>query len=157
MARSPAERRLQRILSNEDYGPKLARLRGEDERYILRLIDQNKGKLARREILRLDEERRARERAKRAARRAAKRSSTPRQLIRGPTREQRERLAIANILRQTGGKASRTRVTLNVSYMNDEELDFAAIADINGLARRAKRPPDRKTATGDDLNPFWYH
>lgn len=153
MARSAAEQRLLRILSNEDYGPKLARLRGEEERYILRLIDQNKGKEARREILRLDEERRARQRAKRAA----KRSSKPTQPIRGPTRKQRERLAIANILRKTGGKASRKRVTQNVSYMDDEELDFAAIADITGLARRAKLPPDRMTATGDDLNPFWYH
>lgn len=149
MARTSAEQRLLRILSNEDYGPKLARLRGEDERYILRLIDQNKGKEARREILRLDEERRARERAKR--------SPSPRPTIRGPTRKEKQRRAIANILRQTGGKASRKRVSQNVTHMDDEELDFAAIADISGLARRAKLPPDRMTATGDDLNPFWYH
>lgn len=153
MARNSAEQRLLRILSNEDYGPKLARLRGDEERYILRLIDQNKGKEARREILRLDEERRARERAKRAA----KRSPSPKPTIRGPTRKEKERRAIANILRQTGGKASRKRVSQNVAYMSDDELDFAMLADFNSLARRAKLPPDRMSATGDDLNPFWYH
>lgn len=152
MARSSAEARLIRILTNEDYGPKLARLRGDEERYILRLIDQNKGKEARREILRLDEERRARERARRESKR-----SPPRQTIRGPTRKERERRAIANILRTVGGKANRKRVTVNVSYMTDEELDFATQSDFLGLARRAKLSADRRTVTGNDLNPFWYH
>jgi hypothetical protein len=152
VARSSAEARLIRILTNEDYGPKLARLRGDEERYILRLIDQNKGKEARREILRLDEERRARERARREATR-----SPPRTSIRGPTRKERERRAIANILRIVGGKANRKRVTVNVSYMTDEELDFATQSDFLGLARRAKLSPDRRTVTGNDLNPFWYH
>lgn len=153
MARSPAEQRLLRILSHEEYGPKLARLTGDDERYVLRLIDQNKGKDARRAITRLDEERRARERAKRNAKRSTSQGPT----IRGPTRGEKERQAVANILKSTGGKANRKRVRQNVSFMDDEELDFAIQADFMGLARRAKLPPDRENARGDDLNPFWYH
>lgn len=154
MARSSAERRLLRILNNEDYGPKLARLRGEDERYILRLIDQNKGKEARREILRLDEERRARERARRQER---KRKTIRREPTTGRTRKERERRAIANILAQFQGLAHRKRVAQNVSYMTDEELDFAADATAQSLRSRAVQRPDRRNSKGDDLNPFWYH
>ena len=58
MAQTNASRRLNRILRDEDYGPKLVRLNRADQRHILDLIDDNRGAQARREILRLDAERR---------------------------------------------------------------------------------------------------
>lgn len=67
MAQSNASRRLNRLLRDEDYGPKLVRLNRRDQRHILDLIDANRGAQARREILRLDAERRARNTIRRRA------------------------------------------------------------------------------------------
>lgn len=67
MAQSNASRRLNRILRDEDYGPKLVRLNRADQRHILDLIDANRGAQARREIIRLDAERRARNTVRRRA------------------------------------------------------------------------------------------
>ena len=148
---TPAERRLLRILSDEDYGPKLARLRGDDEAYILRLIDQNKGKEARSELNRLDEERRERNRSRRRG--------TPRQpqTSRPISRAARERYAVENILRHAEGRANRARVIRNVKVMDDHDLDFAIDASFDDLIDRARRPAYTQTADGEDLNPFWYH
>lgn len=55
---SAAERRLNALLRDEEYGPKLARLNRADERIILDLIDQNKGREARKRLVELDENRR---------------------------------------------------------------------------------------------------
>lgn len=71
MAQSNASRRLNRILRDEDYGPKLVRLNRADQRHILDLIDENRGAQARREILRLDEERRRHNTVRRRALRYA--------------------------------------------------------------------------------------
>lgn len=138
MAMSNAERRLARILSDEDYGPKLARLRGADERRILNLIEQNKGKEARSEILRLDEARRAKRRA----------SST--------SRPQKERKAVANILSKFP-RANEKRVRDNVALMTIAELDFAGEGSKDDIELRARRPPYIVNRKGDDVNPFWYH
>ena len=73
MAQSNASRRLNRILRDEDYGPKLVRLSRADQRSILELIDANRGAQARREILRLDENRRRRRTVQRRAERYATR------------------------------------------------------------------------------------
>lgn len=73
MARSNASRRLNRILRDEDYGPKLVRLNRADQRTVLELIDANRGAQARREILRLDEARRRRRTVQRRAERYAAR------------------------------------------------------------------------------------
>ena len=51
-------RRLRAILSDEEYGPKLVRLSKSDQRTILDLISENKGREARKRILELDERRR---------------------------------------------------------------------------------------------------
>lgn len=58
---SAAKNRLERVLSDETYGPKLVRMNRKDEAHILDLISQNRGREARKEILRLDEVRRKRE------------------------------------------------------------------------------------------------
>ncbi len=67
MAQSNASRRLNRILRDEDFGPKLVRLNRADQRRILDLIDANRGAQARKEILRLDTERRSRNTVRRRA------------------------------------------------------------------------------------------
>lgn len=146
-----AERRLLRILSDESYGPKLARLRGEDESRVLRLIDQNKGKEARSEIVRLDEERRERNRIRK--------EGSPRQpqISRPTSRAAREREAVNNILRHAEGRANRKRVIRNVKLMDNDELEFAATASFDDLIDRARRPAYTQSADGEDLNPFWYH
>jgi hypothetical protein len=55
-------RRVNTLLNNEDYGPKLARLGAHDQRTVLELVYQNRGREARSEIVRLDRERREFER-----------------------------------------------------------------------------------------------
>jgi hypothetical protein len=154
LARDSAQRRLATILSNEDYGPKLARLRGEDERHVLSLIEQNRGKEARLAILEADEKRRERQRELRSQRESRKRP-----IIRTSvkTRAQREREAVRRILSVFGGKANTSRVSRNVSLMTNGELDFTADADRDSLTLRASGPADRTDASGKDLNPFWYH
>lgn len=49
-----AKRRLARILADEDYGPKLVRLKRSDERIVLDLIYENQGRDARASINELD-------------------------------------------------------------------------------------------------------
>lgn len=156
MARDPAQRRLARILSDEDYGPKLARLRGEDERQVLRLIEENRGKEARKAILTLDERRREQQREqRRIARESRERPPIRRVSVR--TREQRESEAVRRIIAVFGRKAKEPNVRRNVGYMTDDELDFAAVADEDGLTLRASGPATRTDARGKDINPFWYH
>lgn len=138
MAMTNAERRLARILADEDYGPKLARLRGESERRVLTLIDQNKGAEARKEILRLDEERRAKRRS------------------RSMSRAEKERKAVENILRQQS-HANRKRVVDYVALMTIAELDFAGTAVKDELDAKARLPAYKVNKKGDDVNPFWYH
>ena len=135
---SSAERRLARILSDEDYGPKLARLRGQDEKRVLTLIDQNKGREARQEILRLDEARRAKRRAS------------------GVSRPEKERKAVDNISRQFG-RVNLGKVRANVKLMTGPELDFATTATQDELTAKARRPANRVDTKGNDVNPFWYH
>lgn len=155
MARDSDRRRLAYILSDENYGPKLARLRGAEERRILDLISENRGKDARQAILEADENRRAKVRERSAARRAQQRGQAPYLSVR--TRRQQERDAAEHILDVFGGKAKPESVWRNVGYMTGGELDFAADADENGLVSRAVVPADRKDVRGKDLNPFWYH
>lgn len=144
-----AQRRLAYILSDETYGPKLARLRGLEERRILNLIGENRGNEARKAILEADEQRRERNRENRAAR------QTGRQRV--SSREEKERLAVANILHVYGRKADTKHVRRNVGYMSPKELDFSGDASEDELTDRAVRPADRKDSRGTDINPFWYH
>jgi len=144
LASDSARKRLAYILSDEFYGPKLARLRGDEERRVLELIDQNRGKQARDAILKYDEKRRERQRLKR-----------PKRALR--TREQRESIAVANILRIFGAKANVHSVRRNTGYMTDSELDFAGDASEDALVLKAVGPEDRNDIRGKRINPFWYH
>lgn len=143
MASSTSRKRLAYILSDELYGPMLARLRGDRERRVLDLIDQNRGKEARQAILEGDEERRAQNRERRARR--------------YQTLQEMQDSAADNILRIFGRKADESNVRTNVGYMRPNELRFAADATEDDLTEKAVQPADRPNANGKDINPFWYH
>jgi hypothetical protein len=72
-----AKRRLATLLRDEEYGPKLARLNRKDERIVLDLIYENRGREARTELDRLDAGRRQVRTSKSRAKRYA--GLTPRQ------------------------------------------------------------------------------
>jgi len=55
---SAAQKRLNALLRDEEYGPKLVRLNRTDERVILDMIYENRGREARKELNKLDEQRR---------------------------------------------------------------------------------------------------
>lgn len=135
-----ARRRLQRLLDDEDYGPKLARLRGEDERRVLRLISENRGAEARAEIQAADERRRQRVRENRE-----------RQLF---ERAVRNTLAVHRPYYPT---IEETDVRRYLGQATRAELQIAATGnrdDLYDMARRQSPPP---SSTTREINPFWYH
>lgn len=134
MAKSAAVRRLERILADEDYGPKLARMNRKNEAYILDLIDKNKGREARKEILRLDTERLA-----------ARRTRTK------PTSIETLRKKAYTRLRQMlkGKPATQQK---GVSLMNRDQLNFALTATDPQLRAKAAEYPDIEV----EMNVFWY-
>ena len=140
---TPAERnalrRLQRLLDDDEYGPMLARLRGNDERRVLELIDRNQGRAARAEI-----------RAADARRREARRISARRQLEGRATRN----MIIRHL--EGGVRVNEQGIAEGASLMTDSELRFAEKATRDQLVQRARQPPAVLTPRGD-TNPFWYH
>ena len=125
--------RLRTLLRDEDYGPKLARLRGADERRVLDLVEQNRGREARAAILDADERRRAHEREAR--------------------RRTLFRRAADNVAAQHS--APLRAVERHLADATDAELRFAAGASRDQLVARARLPP--RTLDRRDINPFWYH
>ena len=132
-----ARRRLHTLLADEDYGPKLARLRGEDERRVLRLIDENRGREARAAIDEADARRRARVRAQR--------------------RETLVRAAVANerVQHQAHYNIIESAVRAHLRDATDAELRFIANATRQQLIDRAREPP--RVLGTREYNPFWYH
>ena len=137
MAKSAAVRRLERILNDEEYGPKLARLNRKDETYILDLIDKNKGREARKEIFRLDKQRRARQRARTAKTKL-------------PTIEELRAKAYTRLRRMLNGKPKTQQ--RGVSLMTKDQLNFALTATGDELRRKAAEYPDIEI----EMNVFWY-
>lgn len=132
-----ARRRLQTLLADEDYGPKLARLRGEDERRVLRLVEQNRGKEARAAIDEADARRRARVRAQR--------------------RETLVRAAVNNerVQHRDHYEINESAVRAHLADASDAELRFIARASRQQLVDRAREPP--RVLPDREYNPFWYH
>jgi len=135
MAKSNAVKRLERILGDEDYGPKLARLNRKDEAYVLDLIDRNKGREARKEILRLDTERRERRRGS---------------VTKLPTIDQLRAKAYARLRAILKGKPKTQQK--GVSLMNTDQLNFALTATGDELRMKAAEYPDIDI----EFNVFWY-
>jgi hypothetical protein len=135
VAKSNAMKRLERILSDEEYGPKLARLNRKDEAHVLDLIDRNKGREARKEILRLDTERRERRRGTSA---------------RLPTIDQLRAKAYTRLRAMLKGKPATQQK--GVSLMNTDQLNFALTGTADQLRAKAAEYPDIDL----DFNVFWY-
>jgi len=135
MAKSNAVKRLERILADEDYGPKLARLNRKDEAYVLDLIDRNKGREARKEILRLD-----------TARRERRRGSAPK----APSIDQLRAQAYTRLRAMLKGKPATQKK--GVSLMNADQLNIALTATGDELRRKAAEYPDIDI----EFNVFWY-
>ena len=141
MAKSNALKRLERILADEEYGPKLARLNRKDETYVLDLIDRNKGLEARKEIVRLDE-----------ARRASRR--TPRARV--IDIDELRRKATQAMYRKVNGKPSTIR--RSVSHMSTDELNFAINADHEAIRAKAGDVSNIRDYDDEDVpwNVWWY-
>lgn len=135
MAKSNAVKRLERILADEDYGPKLARMNRKNEAYILDLIDKNKGREARKEILRLDKERLESRRT-----RAAKL----------PTIDQLRAKAYTRLRAMLKGKPATQQK--GVSLMNRDQLNLALTLPVDALRMKAAEYPDIDI----EFNVFWY-
>ncbi len=143
MAKSAAVKRLERILfdtSPEEYGPKLTRLSDADQAYILGRIERgDNAQVTRREILRLDKERLARNRAAKAAKKQQP-----------PTIDQLRAKAYKRLRAMLKGKPE-TQLK-GVSLMNTDQLDIALNADAATLRRKAAEYPDIDI----EFNVFWY-
>lgn len=144
MAKSNALKRLERILSDEEYGPKLARLKRADEAHVLDLIDRNKGIEARKEILRLDEARRTQQRTRRT-------SKAPRIDI-----EALRRKAEQAMRRKVSGKPSTIR--RGIAHMTTDELNFAINADHESIRAKAGDVSNIRNYDDEDVpwNVWWY-
>lgn len=132
-----ARRRLKALLDSEEYGPALARLRGEDERRVLDLVSNNRGAEARREILAADQRRRTRVRTQRRA-----------ALLERAVRHTIDVHAPHYPVRDSS-------VRRNLDQATDAELRFAATATRDQMIDRARQPP--AVLEPREINPFWYH
>ena len=132
-----AKRRLNRILADEDYGPKLVRLNRRDQREVLQLIDANRGREAREAILRLDRQRRA------GGERAVLRKD-----LEGRVQARMEMLP----------RAHPGRIAERVAEMTTDELRYALTTSLDEIRQRARGAPRGVRADPSQLiNPFWYH
>lgn len=140
--RTPYERRVWALLLNEDYGPALARLNKRDTAYILGLVQQNRGREARAEILRLDAKRRDEETRKRKKRRD----------IRIQTHIMRE-------LDDASKPFSPQMVAFSVSLMTRAEGDATLNMDADEIAEHAGDDGNIQLYTPENVrhNVWWYH
>ena len=128
-----ALRRLRSLLADEEYGPKLARLRGADERRALDLVEANRGREARQYIQDADQRRLQR--------------------VREARRASLYRRAVDNVAAQH--QAPVPAVERHLADATDAELRFAAGATRDQLVARARLPP--RILERREINPFWYH
>ena len=154
-----ARRRLQRILNNELYGPKLVRLNRAQERTVLDLIEAGEGKRARQAILDYDAERRA------GRRRPVVDSRSHGVLARDPNLSwDRLSNAVADHIEGsvgfTGpyGKGGGTREGF-LRLLNEHRYD----EDMEGRLRVILSVPPHvfveraKEDAGAHYSPYWYH
>jgi len=142
-------RRLQSVLDSEEYGPKLVRLNKSDQRTILDLISDNKGKEARARIVELDEQRRSKRRP------SSEKTAQPERENINDLRDQ----AFANLDRIHRSKANynETRVKASVyQFMDKEQLRFAITTGPNGITDRIAAQI-AKDSPGNWGNVFYYH
>lgn len=138
MARDAASRRLQRILADKDYGPKLVRLSPSDQRTVLDLISENQGREARASINELDANRREREEEKARV---------------------RQHPRVVQVLYQLHGP--RTPHQVDRISRNASEMTAAQMRRVLGLTGQKLRNyvighAAQPAPAGKTINPFWY-
>jgi len=137
-------RRLRRLLLDEDYGPKLARLNVTETARVLRLVELNRGADARELIIQLDK---------------ARREDT--------TRKRKERAnahTVAYIIREllrvgTNDPVNSSTVALGVAVMTAKQRAETEEMDGEELKASAGDRSNVKWASpyGAFWNPWWYH
>jgi hypothetical protein len=74
------------------------------------------------------------------------------------SREKLEQQAVKRYVKHFGSLANPTRVGEHMTALSDKALRSVAIASKQDLQRRAREQrPTAITATGKDINPYWYH
>lgn len=140
------QRRVQRLLSDETYGPMLARLNRADTARVLTLVQQNKPAEARAELVRLDAERRKRE--------TEERDRRARQIV------------IDHILRTltapgvvTLHPPNTSTIALGVRLMTRQQRRDTVVMDAAELQANAGDHSHIQWASpyGREHNPWWYH
>jgi hypothetical protein len=135
---SAASRRLRRILNDEDYGPKLVRLSTNDQRVVLDLISENRGREARSAIEELDQRRREEEEE------------------RAKNRQFQKVLQVLFALHGPRTQGQVGRISRNASEMTAAQM--RRILGLTGQKLRnyvndhARQP----APAGKTINPFWY-
>lgn len=137
-------RRLRRLLLDEDYGPKLARLNVAETARVLRLVELNRGADARALIIQLDK---------------ARREDT--------TRKRKDRAnarTIAYIIRElirvgTNDPVNSSTVALGVAVMTAKQRAETEAMDGEELKASAGDRHNIQWASpyGKFWNPWWYH
>ncbi len=137
-------RRLNAILSDVEYGPALVRLPKSEQRVILDLISENKGKEARSKIIGFTEERSVARRAKAAA----KRASTVRDNVPAAARNMEARIGA-----EYTGYVRAARGALQASLSTQSEYVPVIGADHDTIARNASAANKAREA----YSVYYYH
>ena len=142
-------KRLERVLNNEDYGPKLARMNRADERRILDMIDRNVHYTkVHKEIDRLDEARRTKQRVRR--------TRVKRPVVKSIEQMRRDAFLHMNAQLRNKWKYKEETNRKYVNVMDKQDLDRAMTASKRELEDLGRAPA--YVDLGDiEINPFWYH
>lgn len=143
MAGTPYDRRVRRLLLDEDYGPALARLNRADTAHVLELVRENKPREARQEIIRLDLERRS-------------------QVTQTRIRRRNDRIVdhfVAVLVEDGVHNYSVQTITFGVSIMTRGEGDGTLLMDGAEIRARAGAPDFIQfyEPLGIEVNKWWYH
>jgi hypothetical protein len=161
VAKSAEQRRLDAVLSDERYGPALVRLQGKRKtespqvRQVLNLISDNRGRDARKLILKLDEQRRQENLAQRRAVGLPRPPAVP-----GVVRKTRAELmydAASNLLNLWAGRADAPKVYRNLMAATDSELRRAARIDLDEALEWVRLKMYWCPRVEQDWNPLFYH
>lgn len=143
MAGTPYDRRVRTLLLDEDYGPALARLNRADTAHVLSLVHQNRGVEARREIIRLDHERRQRETLARIRRRT----------------DHVVGHVVAALVADGVYRYSVQTITFGVTLMTRGQQNLTLDMDGPEIRAHAGNPGNIQYVEplGIEHNPWWYH
>jgi hypothetical protein len=155
-----AQRRLNTILSDERYGPSLARLRGAQERRVLDLISENRTVEARQAILEATEARRAKRRTQAASRRAVR--AIPEQRGLDPGLVARARRVMEDVVAQAQpgyGRTSQDIVEWEARVWREQYLPSTQrdLIEIAAMSWSDVIEEGRAHGRDQEYTPYMYH